>query len=106
MPIIEVNQDNFETEIIQAEVPVMVDLWAAWCGPCRAVAPVVEEIATIFEGKAKIAKINIDENPAIAAKYNVMSIPTLLFFKGGDVQEQIIGLVSKDKIAEKLNSLL
>jgi thioredoxin 1 len=106
MPIIEVNQSNFETEISQADMPVMVDLWAAWCGPCRAVAPIVEEIATEFDGKAKIAKINIDENPAIAAKYNVMSIPTLLFFKDGEVQEQIIGLVSKEKIAEKLNSLL
>jgi len=106
MPIIEVNQSNFENEISQADMPVMVDLWAAWCGPCRAVAPIVEEIATEFDGKAKIAKINIDENPAIAAKYNVMSIPTLLFFKDGEVQEQIIGLVSKEKIAEKLNSLL
>ena len=106
MPIINVNQASFEAEVTQADQPVLVDLWAAWCGPCRAVAPIVEEIAEDFTGKAKIVKINIDENPAIAAKYNVMSIPTLLFFQNGEVQEQIIGLVSKAKIAEKLNALL
>jgi len=106
MPIINVNQASFEAEVTQADLPVLVDLWAAWCGPCRAVAPIVEEIAEDFAGKAKIVKINIDENPAIAAKYNVMSIPTLLFFQNGEVQKQIIGLVSKAKIAEKLNALL
>jgi len=106
MPIIEVNESNFAAEISNSDVPVLVDLWAAWCGPCRAIAPIVEEISEDFAGKAKVAKVNIDENAAIAAKYNVMSIPTLLFFKNGEVQDQVIGLVSKDKIAEKLNGLI
>ena len=106
MPIIEVNESNFAAEISNSDVPVLVDLWAAWCGPCRAIAPIVEEISEDFAGKAKVAKVNIDENAAIAAKYNVMSIPTLLFFKNGEVQDQVIGLVSKEKIAEKLNGLI
>ncbi len=106
MSIIEVNESNFTAEVINSDKPVLIDLWAAWCGPCRAIGPIVEEIAEDFAGKVKVAKLNVDENPAIAAKYSVMSIPTLLFFKDGGIQEQIIGLVAKEKIVEKLNNLL
>lgn len=106
MALLVVNEANFENEIINSSIPVMVDLWAPWCGPCRALGPIVEEVAEELSGKAKIVKINIDDNPAIAAKYNVMSIPTLLFFNNGQVEGQIIGLVGKDKIVDKINGLL
>ncbi len=106
MAILEVSNDTFEQEVLKSEIPVLVDLWAPWCGPCRALTPTVEAISAEFEGKAKIVKLNIDDNPMIAAEYQVMSIPTLLFFKDGKVQSQIIGLVDKSKIESKLQSLL
>jgi thioredoxin 1 len=106
MSVIELNESNFTAEVINSDKPVLIDLWAAWCGPCRAIGPIVEEVAEDFAGKVKVAKLNVDENPAIAAKYSVMSIPTLLFFKDGSIQEQIVGLVAKEKIVKKLNNLL
>ncbi|MCK4957303.1 MAG: thioredoxin [Candidatus Cloacimonetes bacterium] len=106
MALIEVNENNFTDEVTNASCPVVVDLWAPWCGPCRALAPTMEEINAEFNSKAKVVKINIDDNPAIAAKYNVMSIPTILFFKDGQVEGQLVGLVAKEKIADKLNELL
>ncbi|MBT3169133.1 MAG: thioredoxin [Candidatus Cloacimonetes bacterium] len=106
MAILEVSNDTFEQEVLKSEIPVLVDLWAPWCGPCRALTPTVEAISAEFEGKAKVVKLNIDDNPTVAAEYQVMSIPTLLFFKDGKVQSQIIGLVDKSKIESKLQSLV
>lgn len=106
MGLIEVNTDSFEQEVLQSNIPVMVDLWAPWCGPCRAIAPTVEKIAAEYEGRMKVCKLNIDTSPAIAAKYSVMSIPTLLFFKNGEVASQIVGLVNKEKIVDKFKDLI
>ena len=104
--MLEVSADTFEQEVLKSEIPVLVDLWAPWCGPCRAITPLVEEIAGEYEGKVKVVKLNIDESPTIAAQYQVMSIPTLLFFKDGNVDAQVIGLVGKDKIAKKVEAML
>ena len=106
MSALKVNQDTFEKEVLQSDIPVLVDLWAPWCGPCTALAPIVEEIAVEYEGKLKVVKLNIDENPMVAANYQVMSIPTLLIFKDGKVDAQLVGLVGKDKIENKFKSLI
>ncbi|HPR16997.1 MAG TPA: thioredoxin [Candidatus Cloacimonadota bacterium] len=106
MGLIEVNQDQFEQEVLQSDLPVLVDLWAPWCGPCKALSPTVDALAEEYEGKLKVCKVNIDSSPSIAAKYSVMSIPTLLIFKDGEVKGQIIGLVSKEKIVGKFSDLL
>ena len=106
MALKEVNNEAFEAEVLKSEIPVIIDLWAPWCGPCKALGPTLEDIANEYEGKIKIVKINVDDNPSIAANYNVMSIPTLLFFKEGKVEGQIVGLVSKDKIVDKFLSLI
>lgn len=106
MSSLKVNQDTFEKEVLQSDIPVLVDLWAPWCGPCVALATTVEEIASEYEGKLKVVKLNIDENPMIAANYKVMAIPTLLIFKDGKVDAQLVGLVGKDKIERKFKSLI
>lgn len=90
----------FEETVIKSDLPVLLDFWAPWCGPCRAVGPVVDELATEFAGKILIVKINVDENPATSSRYQVRSIPTLLFFKNGEVVEQISGAVGKDAIKD------
>jgi thioredoxin 1 len=105
MSIIEINESNFQEEVLNSDIPVIADLWAPWCGPCKALHPTVEAIAAEKAGEVKVVKINIDESPAIAGEYQVMSIPTLLFFKDGKVATQIIGLVGKDKILSKLESI-
>lgn len=104
MSIIAVNKDNFEQEVLNSTIPVLVDFWAQWCGPCRALNPTIEELASEYEGKIKIAKVNIDENPEISSNYSVMSIPTLLIFNNGEVAEQMVGLVPKEKIEKKISS--
>jgi len=106
MAINDVNLDNFEEEVLKSDIPVLIDLWAPWCGPCKAIEPAVSEIAEEYTGKLKVVKLNIDECPELATKYNVMSIPTLLIFKDGQVNEQVIGLVGKDKIESKFKHLI
>jgi len=104
--MLEVSADTFEQEVLNSELPVLIDLWAPWCGPCKALGPTIESVAAEYEGKVKVVKLNIDDSPSIAAKYQVMSIPTMLFFKDGKVESQIIGLVGKDKITNKLDAML
>lgn len=98
--------DTFESEVLKSDLPVLIDFWAVWCGPCRTVAPIVEEMASEYEGKAKIGKLDVDENQQTAIKYGVRSIPTLLIFKGGVVKATIIGAVPKAQIVQKLNAVL
>ena len=104
--IAEVGDQNFETEVLNASVPVLVDFWAAWCAPCRMIAPVVEAIAEKYEGKAKVVKLNVDENTVTPMKYNIRGIPTLLLFKDGVIKEQIIGNNTKDTISKMIDNHL
>jgi thioredoxin 1 len=97
---------NFQSEVLDASEPVLVDFWAEWCGPCKMIAPAIEELAADFNGKAKVAKVNVDEQPKLAQQYGVRSIPTLLFFRGGKVADQLVGAAPKDALADKLNSLI
>ncbi|MCS6949763.1 MAG: thioredoxin [Armatimonadota bacterium] len=97
---------EFETEVLQSDVPVVVDFWAIWCGPCKAIAPHVEAIANEYQGRAKAVKVNVDEEPELALRYGIQSIPTLLFFKDGKVQDMIVGVVPKQTIVQKLEALL
>ena len=98
--------DSFDREVTESAAPVLVDFWATWCGPCRTIAPVIEELAGEYEGRAKVAKLDVDENAAVAARYQVRSIPTLLFFQNGQVVDQIVGAVPKRVLVEKLESLI
>ncbi len=101
-----VNDSNFKEEVIDASLPVLVDFWAEWCGPCRMVAPMIEEIAKEYSGKIKVCKLNVEEGPQTASTYGVMNIPTLMIFKGGEVKDKIIGAVGKDSITAKINNFI
>lgn len=99
-----ITDKNFEDEVVNSKIPVLVDFWAFWCGPCQMVGPIVEELAKEFEGKVKIGKLNVDENPQVAVKYNVMSIPTVIFFKEGKEVARQIGLESKETYLKLISS--
>ena len=103
--IIEINEANFEAEVLQSNQLVLVDFWAEWCGPCKMLAPVLDEIAVEQNGRAKVVKVNVDENPMRAQRYNIQSIPTLLYFAGGEVRDRTIGVPSKQSIISKLEKL-
>lgn len=102
MKPIEVTDGNFQSEVIDSDVPVLVDFWAVWCGPCRTIAPVVEELAGEYAGKLKVGKLDVDNNPEVSMKFGVRSIPTLMIFKKGHVVEQIVGALPKRSLVEKI----
>lgn len=104
--ILELNENNFETEVLKSDIPVLVDFWAAWCGPCKSIAPILEQLAEEYAGKVKIAKVNVDNNQTLAKQYQVMSIPNLVFFKDGKKADQIVGFTPKTELAKKLDLLL
>ncbi len=101
-----VTDSSFQGEVLESDVPVLVDFWAPWCGPCRMVAPVVEEIAEQYEGKVKVVKLNTDENPQVASQYGIRSIPTLMIFKGGQRVDMVVGAVPKTTLANTLEKYL
>ena len=104
--IIEIDDGSFDTEILQSDKPVLVDFWAPWCGPCKAIGPVIEELATEYGDKVKFAKCNVDDNPATPSKYGIRAIPTLIFFKEGNVVDQITGMVAKAKLEETISGIV
>ena len=104
--VLEVNDANFDQDVLKSEKPTLVDFWAAWCGPCKAIAPIVDEVADAYHGKVNVYKMDVDKNSATPMRYNVRGIPTLLVFKGGQVKEQIVGYVSKDVIESAIKKHL
>ena len=103
---LEVKDSTFEELIINSDKPALVDFWAEWCGPCRMISPIVAELAEEMEGKAIISKLNVDENPEVCAKYGIRNIPTILFFKNGEIVDKQVGATQKNVLLEKLNALL
>jgi thioredoxin 1 len=104
--VVEFSDTNFQQEVIQASTPVLVDMWAAWCGPCRVITPIVEELANAYAGKVKMGKVNVDDHPQLAAQYRIMNIPTLLLFNGGQEVDRIVGAVPKQELARRLDKVL
>lgn len=104
--VFEINDASFDKEVIQSDVPVLVDFWAPWCGPCKSIAPILEEISNEFSGKIKIVKVNVDDNKEAAMRYNVRGIPNLVFFKNGESKDQIVGYVAKQEIVNAVNKVI
>lgn len=104
--VVDVNDNNFDSEVLKSNGPVLVDFAAEWCGPCKRLAPIIDELAGEFAGKVKVARLDVDESREAASKYNIMSVPTMIFFKGGKPVDQVIGLVPKKSLEDKLKSLL
>jgi len=104
-PTVELNESNFDREVLQSNLPVVVDFWAEWCGPCKMLAPALDEIARDLQGQAVLAKVNIDDHPSLAARFSIQSIPALLYFSGGELRDQTVGVVNKKTIATKLAAL-
>jgi thioredoxin 1 len=104
--VLEVTDATFDEQVLQSAEPVLVDFWAVWCGPCKAIAPIVDSLAASYAGKLKVAKVNVDQNSATPSRYGVRGIPALLFFKGGKVADQIVGYVPQEAIDEKIQKLL
>jgi thioredoxin 1 len=104
--VLELSDATFDQEVLRSEQPVLVDFWAVWCGPCRALAPAVDNLATTYTGKLKVVKVNVDENGATASRFGIRGIPALLFFKGGKVADQVVGYVPQNVIEEKVQRLL
>ena len=104
--VLEINDQDFEKEVIQSQIPVVVDFWAPWCGPCRMLAPATEKLAEAYSGKVKFCKINVDENPQMSLKYRIRSIPTLLFFKGGEQKDMSLGAVPETVLKPKIDALV
>jgi thioredoxin 1 len=104
--VLEVSDATFDQDVLQSEQPVLVDFWAVWCGPCKAIAPIVDDLATSFAGKLKVAKVDVDRNSATPSRFGIRGIPALLIFKGGKVVDQIVGYVPREVIEEKLNRVL
>ena len=104
--IVQVSDDTFESEVIQSSVPVLIDFWAPWCGPCRAIAPIVDQLADEYAGKLKIVKMNVDDNPRTPANYGVRGIPNLILFKNGKVEQQIVGAVPKAHLVKAISTVV
>lgn len=103
---INITDDTFENEVLQSETLVVVDFWATWCGPCKMIAPILEELANEYDGKVKITKLDVDSNNQTAGKYNIMSIPSLLFFKNGEVVDQVVGAIPKSQLAQRIDKVV
>lgn len=106
MADVTITDQNFDSEVLKSDKPVLVDFWAVWCGPCQMQGPIVEDVAKVMAGKAVVGKLNVDENPRMAQKYMVMSIPTLIIFKNGTVVKQLVGVQSKEVLLSELNKLI
>ena len=102
----QVSDSNFDGDVLKAAVPVLIDFWAPWCGPCRAIAPIVEELASEYDGKLKVVKMNVDDNPQTPAQYGVRGIPNLILFKGGEVRQQIVGAVPKAQLVKAIDAVV
>ena len=106
MSLVHLTEKNFDQEVLKADLPVLVDFWAEWCGPCRMIGPIIEEIANEYSGKLKVAKLNVDEGQDLAMKYGVMSIPTLMVFKKGKIADHFVGAMSKNQLVERVKNSL